>query len=260
MDIAERALQLKEDIDNAYEAGKGAMWDVVQNNGNRTDYDKGFAYWGNEELSPEHKVAPNGKCTEIFHGCTALKRIDESKFDLSKAKYSPTGTDSATYGTFWLCREIEVIPDIGLQAGAYVNTYAACMKMHTLKVMRVTEDCTFNVSVFSGCPELQNIEEIEGTIGKDFYINGCPKLSPKTLKRIIKHLKIYKQTEHEYKHIIAFNSTAFAVLEAEGISEEDWEWLAEQFPNANIELVKSMVDNSWETLIALCLGWNVTVS
>ena len=77
------------------------------------------------------------------------------------------------------------------------------------------------------------------------------------MKNIIKHLKIYKQTELEYEYTITFNSTAFAVLEAEGISEEDWEWLSEQFPNVNIELVKLMVEDSWEMLVGLCLGWNL---
>ena len=227
-------------------------WDDFSNGGKRTSYDKAFLNWDSEEIAPPYKITPIGKCTELFHGCTALKRIEPSSFDLSQADYFPNTAESATYGTFWLCRELEVIPDIGLQPGYYANTYAACMKAHTIEMLRVNEDCKFSVTAFVGCLELQNIEEIEGTIGQDFFILGCPKLSPETLKRIIKHLKDLYGTGDEYKRTLYVYKTAWDALEAEGFNDEDkaWyeNWLGEPLPDGY---------NWFFAVFDLC--WNLTL-
>lgn len=250
---------MAESIPEVYEAGKGAMWDVVQNNGNRTDYTGAFAYWGAEEITPKHKVAPTSYSSGLFKECRNLKRIDKDLFDLSSAKYYPNDERSANYELCAQCRALEVFPDIGLQPGYYGSTWGSCMALKTIEILRTNADCGYSVGTFRACRELVDILDIEGEIGQNIWFVQSPLLSPATMKRIIKHLKIYKQTEHEYECTITFNPTAFAVLEAEGISEEDWEWLAEQFPDVDIELVKLMVENSWEMLIGLCLGWNVTV-
>ena len=235
----------------------GVSWDVVQNNGNRTDYTGAFAYWGIEHLSPDYKVVPKGLCLNLFLSCKQLKTIDKDKFDLSQANYGDKDSSSATSQTCSLCTKLEVFPDIGLQAGYYFGTWNGCSEMHTIEKIRVNENCDFSTAAFRGCRKLQHILDIEGLFGQNVTFAQCSSLTPATMKRIIKHLKIYKQTELEYGYTISFNPTAFAVLEAEGISEEDWEWLSEQFPNVNIELVKLMVEDSWEMLVGLCLGWNL---
>ena len=108
------------------------------------------------------------------------------------------------------------------------------MKAHTIKVIRVTEDCTFT-ETFSGCPELQNIEDIEGTIGQDLNINECPKLSPESLKKIIKRLKDFWGSGNEQTTTLYVNKTAWDALEAEGFNDEDnaWyeNWLGDPLPD-----------------------------
>lgn len=250
---------MAESIPEVYEAGKSAMWDNVQNYGNRKSYNNGFLGWGGKEIKPKHKVEPTDIASQLFSECESLESIDPNLFDLSKAKYHASDkTKTTTYRLCYRCGKLKVFPDIGLQAGYYDGTFFACHELEIIKILRVKDDTEFGASCFRS-NGLREIEEIEGTICSSIWINQAPSLSPETQKRIIKRLKIYKQTELEYEYTITFNPTAFAVLEAEGISEEDWEWVAEQFPNANIELVKSVVEDSWEMLIGLCIGWNVTV-
>lgn len=234
----------------------GVSWDNFQDKGNRKDYDRAFMYWDDiEELSPKHKVVPTGQCIYLFYSCSNLRVIDKSKFDLSKADYNEVAYAGMMLCTY--CTSLEVFPDIGLQAGDYLATWMGCSELHTIEMLRVNEDISVAPSAFRGCRKLQHILDIEGLFGQNVSFVQCSALTPAAMKNIIKHLKIYKQTELEYEYTITFNSTAFAVLEAEGISEEDWEWLSEQFPNVNIELVKLMVEDSWEKLVGLCLGWNL---
>jgi hypothetical protein len=126
------------------------------------------------------------------------------------------------------------------------------MKMHTIKKLRVTEDCTFNETVFVECPELQNIEDIEGTIGQNIFVNGCPKLSPDSLKRIIKHLKDFWGTGNELTTTLYVNKTAWDALEAEGFSDEDkaWyeNWLGEPIPDG-YSWYFAMVDLCWNLVV-----------
>lgn len=252
MDIAERALQLKEDIDNAYEAGKGAMWDNVQNYGNREDYTEGFAYWGGEEINPKYKVAPTSYSSGLFYECRNLKSIDKNLFDLSKAEYYDNDERSAGYNLCSQCRALEVFPDIGLQAGYYGSTWGSCLELHTIEIIRVTETSVFTVGSFRGCKKLQNILDIVGEIGQNIWFVQSPLLSVDTQKRLIRRLKNYKGTSNSGNYAFAFNPTAYEALEASGFTEEDKAWLED---TVGISWNEEM---TWVKVV-IALGWIASV-
>ena len=60
MNISEKILQLKQDFDDVYEAGKkdqyNEFWDSYQQNGNRVDYIYGFYRLSCEYLHPKYKA------------------------------------------------------------------------------------------------------------------------------------------------------------------------------------------------------------
>ena len=104
MSIAEKLTEIAENVPKVYEAGKQAeydrFWDSLQNSGNRTHYQYGFAGigWNPTTLNPKYKVAPLNEqqgCSYIFSQCNrgAATPIDFSKiadkFDFSNGVYCP---------------------------------------------------------------------------------------------------------------------------------------------------------------------------
>jgi hypothetical protein len=67
----EKVLQLKQDFDEVYDAGKqaeyDAFWDVFQNNGNRTDYARAFADGKMRYLNPNmiFVLPPQKRCLSV---------------------------------------------------------------------------------------------------------------------------------------------------------------------------------------------------
>lgn len=65
MDIAQKVLQLKDDFDDVYEAGKKAeydeFWDNLQGNGNRLHYAYAFAFegWNDTNYNPKYPITVN---------------------------------------------------------------------------------------------------------------------------------------------------------------------------------------------------------
>ena len=214
----------------------GISWDDIQNGGNRESYKGAFAEWGVEEIIPKHKVEPTDASQELFYNCKKLKRIDKNKFDLSKAEYHPTDeTQTTATRLCYMCSELEVFPDIGLQAGHYWQTFLQCTKLHTVEILRVAENVEFGTTAFRRCTNLRNIT-IEGTIGTSINFVQCPSLSVESIKNIITHLKQYPNNA-TYKPEVAFNPTAFSFLAAEGATS----------PNGN----------SWADYVG-DLGWTLS--
>jgi hypothetical protein len=118
MDIAEKTLQLKQDFDDVYEAGKKAgtvnewdydvFWDNLQQKGTRQHYANAFSYtgWNDTIYNPKYPITPTnkegiasmlmwnqeitdtkvpitvyGKGQQAFHACKALKKIPKLIFN-----------------------------------------------------------------------------------------------------------------------------------------------------------------------------------
>lgn len=188
MDIAERTLQLKEDIDAVYEAGKEAerkaFWEVYQYGGSRTFHNYAFygAFWTDETYNPIYTIKIRANNTNAFYQCGA--------------------TDS------------KVSIDI---SGASLNNTFRYSNFVTIRELIVNE----STSASTGFGYMSNLENvtISGTIGKSWNMGDSP-LTAESLKSMISCLKDYTGTESEYSYTLTLKTSAFEALEAEGATAE----------------------------------------
>jgi hypothetical protein len=195
MNIAEKTLQLKQDFDDVYDAGKkaesDAFWDMFQDSGKRTTYSSAFYNWSAEYIRPKYKVIPTHEhgVGQMFNSCKKLKKIEAAHFDLSQKPQNFTGnTNFGYYYTFNSCSQLEEIEDIGMIAQNHYNyAFAYCSVLHTIAKMGVDANTKFS-NTFTNCKELINLT-IDGIIGQNgFDIHWSTKLSADSLKSIINAL------------------------------------------------------------------------
>lgn len=193
MNIAEKTLQLKQDFDDVYEAGKnvgqGDLWDNIQDYGNRTHYNSAFSRWNSEYIRPRYKVVAkdaNG-IASMFDGCSKLKKVEAEYFDFSQ-KSTGTNNNTGYYYTFANCSVLEEIEDLGLiPQHNYYYAFSQCYNLHTIAKMGVDANTKYE-NTFHRCDNLVNLT-LDGIIGQNgFDIHWSTKLSPKSLYSIIKAL------------------------------------------------------------------------
>ena len=226
MDIAERTLQLKEDFDNVYEAGKKSQydefWDAYQNNGKRTDYKYGFAYvgWKKENFKPKYDIKPKGANGAYMFSNGG----DSSKFDLDKALKEQgvvldlSGLTSST-NEFYMSRFTK-LPTLDFSGCASMsNTFDYCLCAEINLILSESGETTFS-SVFRRASSLTTVIIESGVIGKSISFSDSTNLSKTSIKNIAEHLKDYAGGGKEFSCTLTLPSGAFAVLEAEGSTAE----------------------------------------
>ena len=223
MDIAERALQLKSDIDSVYDAGKKSendrFWEEFQQGGERKDYNNAFRNWGSEYLRPKYKVKVANRLyyQYMFCQCQNLKKVESEYFSFSLPS-NVSQTDHA-YGhrsLFESCVKLEEVEDLGLRAAIYYRTWRDCSSLRKISVVRSLKETVYTTP-FTGCTSLTDIT-FEGEIGQSLNMADCP-LSKDSFKNLAEHLFDYTGTE-EYTYTLTVNGAAFEVLESEGATAE----------------------------------------
>ena len=195
MSIAEKLTAVAENEQKVYDAGRAKaerdFWDVVQQSGSRTNYDRAFRYWDTEAIVPKHKVTATGAVTYLFCDCANLKTIDRQHFDFSNMQPTFVKNEDA-YAMFCRCGKLEYMPDLGLPPCSVSWMFAYCEKLRTIEILRVSENTIFT-DAFAGCYALENIT-IEGTVGNDIYLGRSDHLTHDSLMSIINALKDYSGT------------------------------------------------------------------
>lgn len=179
------------DTEAAFEAGRQAeseaFWNSFTNNGNRTNYQYAFWYWGNEYITPTRAIVPTdkGSLYHTFAFNTNLKEIRKGKFDFSQ-KERGTNNQQGFGFTFQGCRNLLIIEDIGIKAEhQIIQAFSECSSLHTIEVLRIAEDTALNTNIFRNCANLQNIT-IDGTIGQNgFDIHWSTKLTKASILSIL---------------------------------------------------------------------------
>jgi hypothetical protein len=181
--------ELANKVAEVYDKATGDFWDIIQQNGNRTDYQSAFKNWSAEYIRPKYKVIPtvvNG-ATTTFEYCKQVKKIEAKHFDFSQ---KPTGNNNNAgyYCTFNGCSKIEEIEDIGLiPQYVYYQTFGYNNKLHTIAKIGSDVNTKYQ-NTFKECGELQNLT-IDGIIGQNgFDIHWSTKLSAESLASIINAL------------------------------------------------------------------------
>ena len=81
--VAEQVVQLKQDFDEVYGAGKqaqeDAFWDAVQDHGNRNNYNRGFCgvTWNDANFKPKYDIKPTAYSG--FYSCFSFAAITDLK-------------------------------------------------------------------------------------------------------------------------------------------------------------------------------------
>ena len=166
-----------------YSKSESDFWDVVQQNGSRTDYSWAFCAWGCEYLHPKHKVIPQGTdVADICYNMDSLKKIEAAYFDFSQVDRA------ATYNySFGGSATLEEIEDVNFMPAARYNyTFAWNSMLKTIAKITADENTLFDHS-FDGCYNLENIT-FAGVIGQSTSFNYCSKLSRASIESIVNHL------------------------------------------------------------------------
>lgn len=186
MNIAEKLTTIAENTQAVHEAGKqaeyDAIWDCIQDNGNRTQYNSAFLGWNWEYADPKYKIDLTGitNSNPIFGGSTTLKRINPEKFDFSnalKVNYLFSG-----------CSALEEIPLI-VGGEQFLQCFKNCTKLKRIRGLKYINLAQNNhTQMFQGCENLEIIDEISGEFGgQGFNVQWCP-LNHATLLRILNSL------------------------------------------------------------------------
>ena len=194
--ILESLKRVSENVTRVYQSGvavglkragevvENEFWDGFTNSGNRTEYARAFAYWGCEYIRPTRKIIPTTSDAGLntFAHNTNLKKVEAAYFDFSQ-KPRGTGNQSGYYYTFYNCKALEEIEDIGMQADyCHYNSFRNCDALHTIAKIRCDENTSFT-EAFTSSNRLENIT-FEGTIGQNLYI-ASPKLSNDSISNIV---------------------------------------------------------------------------
>ena len=207
MSIAEKLTQVAENVPKVYDAGYSKAeryaWDLFTNYGARTFYEYGFYGTGFEYIRPPYKIVSTARGLSVFGRCSVLKAVEKEYIDFSQCSVTSQSADvNGWYSTFFLCNALEIVEDIGMQAGGYYRTFNRCPNLHTIEVMRVKENTKYD-GTFTNCYELVNLT-IEGTIGQNgFDVSYCTKLSHDSLMSIINALKDYSNDTSGTQWIVA---------------------------------------------------------
>lgn len=181
MNVAEKVLQLKQDFDDVYEAGKQAgggssddskYWDMVFDNGTRTTFNYTFSYWnlfdseGNIVFNPPYDIVPVG-ATQIFSYIDAEIDLEAHlqscgvKLDFSKCTMSRQGFQNSKFTRIGKC-DFSKNP-------ACNRTFEGCDKLVTIDEMELVETVNYDfTNMFKDCSALKNLT-ITGKIAKNNF-------------------------------------------------------------------------------------------
>lgn len=231
----------KGSVEKVFEAGKqageGAMWDSLTDFGNRIDFQYGFMYWGADYIRPNRKLVPTNNATRCSTFNRAkIKAIEKKYFDFSQ---SPKGTSNSQgwYYTFFMCENLEIIEDIGINnAYSFVDTFSDCKKLHTIECIYPDGNTSFSNNVFKNCKSLVKLT-VNGTIGQNgFNVKDCTKLDKESHISIVNSYSTTANVSVTFSKVAvdkAFETSAGA---NDGSTSAEWLALVGTRPNVSILL------------------------
>lgn len=259
MNIAEKTLQLKQDIDAVYDAGyekgkseggntEGAynegynkaydeLWDGIQLGGTRTNYGGFFngAYWNDINFRPKYDIIAKTSGSTMFDRFGGMANTTDKGIDLAKI-FEDCGVELDTSGCTAIINllyysSVSRVPKISAVGctSTLTGVFAHCLHLETIDkfVLKADGSNTFQ-NTFQNNYELKNIV-IEGVIGQNgFNVQWSTKLSKDSIISIINALSATTSS-------LTVTLSETAVNNA--FSEEEWDALVESKVNWTISLV-----------------------
>ena len=247
MNIAEKTLQLKQDFDEVYTAGKKSQydefWDAYQIGGARRNYIRAFSYccFNKDNFKPKYPIviiegefAFAYNATRHSHASSA-KNVMTDLIQVCKDNNVVIDTSQATnlshlfYAGDWV-----TLPTISfeshnkaIQAALYMNPNLVTIEK---VIFKADGSNTFTKNSydapFTNCVNLRNIE-IEGVIGDDFDIRHSAYLTKASIESIVNALSTTSNGK-----TVSFSKTA----KQSAFTDSEWNALIATKPNWTFSL------------------------
>lgn len=232
MTTAEKALRLKQDLDEVFDAGyeKGksegggdgfydTFWDETQANGTRTNYQYAFhgKGWTDNNFKPKYPIVPTGSGGSYMFKESGLKKPDLSKVDFSKG-----GGIIQTFMNSSV-EELGVLDFSSVAAGynGINQTFLYCSSLRKIEKI-ILPNARIKIDGFGECKRLEEIR-FNGTIYQHPNFQQSP-LSVDSMKNIISCLNNYTGTSEEFSNKLIFSDECWAALEADSTAPTGTTW------------------------------------
>ena len=220
MSIAEQVAQLKQDFDKVYEAGKqageGAIWSGLQNNGIRKNYSRAFFTVSklDDWFYPKYDFNISASAAEMFRGATC-----SGDFDMAK-RLEECGVTMDFTG----CNNLQL-----------AFAYFPVKRLPEINVTGITTASGIT-QTFAGCYKLEHLT-LAGTLSvNSLTLSDCTKLSKASITSVINALSPTTSGLSVTLSETAVNN-AFANGDTLGMDSAEWGELIETKSNWTINLV-----------------------
>ena len=242
MTISEKLERAKTDIDDVFNAGKqaeyDAFWDILQDKGNRKNYQFAFGGhgWTDETFKPKYDIVLDKSYNAgLFRTCTKI--TDLYALTIGRGLAFDTSKATSLNEAFASCLAMNHIPalDISSTTSAY-GLCLSCKKLITIDKLVSGENVKWYSNSFQDCESLENLI-VEGTIGQDgFDVHWSVNLSKASIESIMSAITTTKAIT------VTFSKTAvdkaFETTEGanDGSTSIEWETLVDTRPLSTIAL------------------------
>lgn len=219
MDVSKKALFATENMQRVYKAGKDKewsdFWDVFQQNGERTNYERAFHDnpFTDVNFKPKYDIIAKGSLSYAFWGAQVTD-LAKTLSDLGVV-LDTSGATSFSY-TFYGCAS-STLPVIDTRNANEINNLCISMpNLVTIEELILRDDGsqTFGNQNFSGCSNLENLK-VTGKIGNTFqYYNGSGKLTVESMVSIIDALVDYSKDTSGTTRLLELNAMNLNRLQA----------------------------------------------
>lgn len=221
MNISEKTLQLKQDFDDVYEAGKKSFydefWDSYQSYGNKTDYRYAFGNggssavnfsWNETTFKPKYDIKPTVSVDRML----GFNSIEDLESHLNACGVTLDTSKCTNMSYMCLNSQNITLPTISLEsADNCANLVAYANRLVTIRKIIFGEYNSGLASAFTSCVSLKNLVA-EGIITGAISFSSSP-LTLESAISVINHLYNYKGTAKEGTYSITFSSTTLSYLD-----------------------------------------------
>lgn len=223
MSIAEKLTAIAENEQKVFDAGKdsywSAIWDCIQNGGNVTFEMTGLfcgSFWNDDTFRPKYDIVPPASSQYLFKGC----HITDLKGLLEQCGKTFNSSNAVNFYEMFAGSTITRIPTVDARkASSLGSTFNRCAALKSVDKLIVSASTTYQ-SLFNDCSELEDIV-FDGTIGQNFMMYNCDKLTHDSLMSILNCL----ETKTEGTWTVTLGTTNLAKLtDAEKViaTEKGW--------------------------------------
>lgn len=191
MSIAEKLTLIANNQERVYEAGyaegkkdaggSDSLWDVIQNNGNRIDYEYAFSGWKTTTITSKYPIKTIS-LVGTFIGCSELETVPiiipynaNSFYECSRAFVNCYRLKSVDLDMFCTAKN-----------NSWTSCFFSCVSLVRIKKIGVLKSHKFSYT-FAGCSALEEIR-FDGSIGSDISFQDSSKLTNESVQDIIEHL------------------------------------------------------------------------